>query len=263
MLKIAPLFFKNILEKLAQRCRHYFYEYSLYTAKDYPTAMAGFEKFQGHLLERISGEIIQAFENEAEGHCYSLEEYLSTDNPAEHSWIIEVFDGTNNFLRQIPFFSVGLTYVHQGQAQETAFFDPLHDEFFHACRGKGAQLNARRLEIRFCPQLLLRSGYHPLEVENHASQRQLGAPALSLGYVAAGRMDMIIAREKDRAPVGPGAKLLFKEAKGVCFQYTDPRSGEKYALYGHKELLKNTLDQWNSVLSKPQGKSTDTQETSA
>lgn len=253
MLKIAPLFFKNILEKFAQRCRHHFYEYSLYTVQDYDQARAQYDKFQLHIFEKIVDEIIQAFEHDAEGHCYTLEEYLATSEPTEHSWVVEVFDGETNFLRQIPVFSLGLTYIYQGQAQETAFFDPIHDEFFHAYRGKGAQLNARRLESRFCPQLLLRMGTHPLEAAYQSSQRQMGAVGLSLCWLAAGRLDMMIAREKDRTPMSPGAKLLLKESKVSCFQYLDARSKERYSLYGHKELLKNTVDTWNQLLSAPQG----------
>lgn len=247
MLKIAPLFFKNTLEKFAQRCRNYFYENSHYTVRDYVQARSQYEKFQSHLLEKIVGEIIAAFENDAEGHCYTLEQYLATNNPAEHSWIIELFEGENNFLRQIPCFALGLTYVYQGKAEETAYFDPVHDEFFHACRGKGAQMNARRLEIECCEQLVLRLGSHQLEPSYLESERSIGAPNLSLCWLAAGRLDMVIARSRDRISLSPGAKLLVKEAKGLCFDYTDPRNGDKYSLYGHREMLKKTLDKWNQL----------------
>lgn len=246
MLKVPPLFFKNTLEKFAQRCRHYFYENSHYTVRDYAEAREKYEKFQAHLLEKIVAEIIATFESQAEdGHCYSLEQYLSAQTPATHSWVIELFEGESNFLRQIPCFAIGLTYIYDGQAQETAYLDPIHDEFFHACRGKGAQLSARRLQVQACDGPLLRLGSHQLEPQHLEAQRVLGALNLSLCWLSAGRLDLMVLKARDRVVLSPGAKLLFREAKGSCFDYIDPRNNEKYHLFGHKDILKKTLDHWN------------------
>jgi fructose-1,6-bisphosphatase/inositol monophosphatase family enzyme len=248
MLKISPLFFKNALEKLTQRCRHYFYENSQYSVRDLEQARAKYLKFQAVLVEKIVTEISIAFEEQPEGHCYILQEYLKEKNPAEHSFVLEIIDGEENFLRQIPFFGLSLTYIYKGIAQEFGYLDPIHDEFFHACKGKGAQLNNRRLESAFCPDLLLQVGRHAREPRSTILDRAFGALSLSLCYVAANRLDVLIASEREATAVNPGAKLLLKEAKVGCFEYHDQRSLEKYALFGDTEVLTKIVSKWNQAL---------------
>ena len=60
----------------------------------------------------------------------------STD--AEHLWVIDPLDGTNNFAHQLPHFAVSIAYYHHGQAVVGVVLNPARDELFTAIRGEGA-----------------------------------------------------------------------------------------------------------------------------
>jgi len=127
-----------------------------------------------------------------------------------HRWIIDPLDGTNNFIHAIPYFciSVGLEKIENGKSEIIAgmIFDPIHNELFSAEKGKGAFLNNRKLSVtsrKTIEDSMLVSGSprsHPKRDANHfglvheladkgAILRYLGATALDLAYLAAGRID--------------------------------------------------------------------------
>ena len=58
------------------------------------------------------------------GHELLGEEDLSGNVDAEHLWIIDPLDGTNNFARQLPQFAVSIAYLLHGKAMAGAVFNP-------------------------------------------------------------------------------------------------------------------------------------------
>ncbi|MGH6913490.1 MAG: inositol monophosphatase family protein, partial [Geminicoccales bacterium] len=52
------------------------------------------------------------------------------------SWVIDPIDGTANFLRGMPYWSVALAYVRDGATEIGVTYDPVHDELFAAGRGR-------------------------------------------------------------------------------------------------------------------------------
>jgi myo-inositol-1(or 4)-monophosphatase len=75
------------------------------------------------------------------------EEELAGDIDAEHLWIIDPLDGTNNFAHQIPHFAVSVAYYHHGQAVAGAILNPARDEMFTAVRGGGAHRNGQPMTV--------------------------------------------------------------------------------------------------------------------
>ena len=62
----------------------------------------------------------------------------SATSSAEHLWIIDPIDGTNNFAHQIPHFAVSVAYYRpRRQAQCGVVFNPVRDEWHSAARGQG------------------------------------------------------------------------------------------------------------------------------
>src|SRR5690606_22316954 len=115
-------------------------------------------------------------------------------------------DGTTNFLHGIPFFAVSIGLERQGQLVAGVIFNPATDELYTAERGGGASLNDRRMRVAARSRLsdaVIGSGIPHLGRGHHgqalidlknvmgeaAGIRRLGAAALDLAYVAAGRMD--------------------------------------------------------------------------
>jgi len=149
----------------------------------------------------------------------------------DYQWIIDPLDGTTNYLRGIPQFSVSIALQHKGTLISAVVYDPLRDEMFTADKGGGAYLNARRLRVsdqkhlqgallgtgipfrdqRFVDEYL---GMLKALMRDAAGIRRPGSAALDFAYVAAGRYDGFW--ELGLAPwdFAAGA-LLVREAGGV------------------------------------------------
>lgn len=72
---------------------------------------------------------------------------------AEHVWIIDPLDGTNNFAHRIPHFAVSIGYYQAGKAQCGVVLNPIREDWFWAVRGQGAYHNHRRLSVSGSQQL--------------------------------------------------------------------------------------------------------------
>lgn len=124
----------------------------------------------------------------------------------EVQWIIDPLDGTTNYLHQIPHFCTSIGIVDRGELAHAIVYDPFKEELFTASKGRGAQLNRRRIRVsgaRRLDQALITTG-EPLDegprMDRYLPQlervtkggggiRRSGSAALDLAYVAAGRYD--------------------------------------------------------------------------
>jgi myo-inositol-1(or 4)-monophosphatase len=156
----------------------------------------------------------------------------------EHRWIVDPLDGTTNFLHGLPHFCISIALERAGEIVAGVVFDPILDELFWAEKGIGAYLNDRRLRVSARRQLgealigtgipFVGRGDHKrylaqLEqvMESVADVRRMGAAALDLAYVAAGRFDAYW--EYGLSPWDFAAgMLLVREAGGYV---SDPENG--------------------------------------
>lgn len=147
-----------------------------------------------------------------------------------HRWVIDPLDGTTNFLHGIPQFCISVALERDKEPIAGVVYDPLRDEFFYAERGVGAFMNDRRLRVSARAQLSdavigtgipFRSrGDHPYYLRmlepvmaNTAGVRRMGAAALDLAYVAAGRFDGFFELGLSRWDIAAGI-VLVREAGG-------------------------------------------------
>lgn len=76
------------------------------------------------------------------------EEALSEGSPdAEHLWVIDPLDGTNNFAHQLPHFAVSIAYYHRGKATIGVILNPARNEMFTAIRGGGAFRDGKPVHV--------------------------------------------------------------------------------------------------------------------
>ena len=66
---------------------------------------------------------------------------------AEHVWIVDPLDGTNNFAHRIPQFSVSIAYYRSGVAECGIVVNPIHGDWYWAERSLGAFHNGRKLAV--------------------------------------------------------------------------------------------------------------------
>jgi myo-inositol-1(or 4)-monophosphatase len=72
--------------------------------------------------------------------------------PGAGLWVIDPIDGTANFLRGMPYWSVALAYVKDDRLQIGVTCDPVHDELFWAQRGGGAWRNHTPIRVSDCTE---------------------------------------------------------------------------------------------------------------
>lgn len=148
-----------------------------------------------------------------------------------HRWIIDPLDGTTNFLHGIPQFAISVGLERDGQMVVGVIYNPITDELFLAEKGQGAFLNDRRLRVsarRDITQCVIGCGIPHIGrpghdtflkeeravMQNTAGLRRMGAAALDLAYVAAGRFDAFW--ETGLAPWDMAAGIvLVREAGGT------------------------------------------------
>jgi myo-inositol-1(or 4)-monophosphatase len=153
--------------------------------------------------EIIYNELLKA----RPGYSFLMEESGTVKgSDDQHRWIIDPLDGTTNFLHGIPIFAISIALERQGVLVAGLIYNPAMDELYTAERGGGAFLNDRRLRVAARRNLndavigtgiphLGRGdhGHYLVELRNVMGEvsgiRRMGAAALDLAYVAAGRLD--------------------------------------------------------------------------
>jgi myo-inositol-1(or 4)-monophosphatase len=141
------------------------------------------------------------------GYGLLFEESGASDgSDPHHRWIVDPLDGTTNFLHGIPHFAISIGLERDGDIIAGVVYEPTRDEMFWAEKGAGAYLNDRRLRVsarRRLEDALIGTGIpfrdrgdHPTYLATLArvmaatsGVRRMGAAALDLAYVAAGRLD--------------------------------------------------------------------------
>jgi myo-inositol-1(or 4)-monophosphatase len=91
--------------------------------------------------------IVETIRSEFPGHAILAEEGHHEVVNAEHLWVIDPLDGTNNFLHGIPHFASSIGYYHRGQAELGIIHNPITNDWYYAARGQGAWQNDRRLRV--------------------------------------------------------------------------------------------------------------------
>ena len=195
-----------------------------------------------------------------------ITEHPPAVSDADRFWMITAIDGENNFKRDIPFYAIAIAYAERGSCEAAIVYDPERDEMFHALRDQGAWSEhggrESRLEVSSCAELeqaLLAIALEdrtpdpaalPLRrelIDAGAAARVLGAPALELAHVAAGRLDGFVGLGLDHFGL-MGALLLVEEAGGFASQLPPAdRVGSYVPLVGCAPRIAPALDAINEA----------------
>lgn len=181
------------------------------------------------------------------------------------TWVVDPIDGTVNYAYGIPAYNVSIAAVRGDPDPETwealagAVNAPALGEMFTAARGQGAWSSGDRLEVTgetpAGALLATGFGYDPTTHEGDIATvgrvmpmardlRRMGAAALDLAFVAAGRLDGYFERGLRPWDFAAGA-LLVEEAGGVVSRI-DIDSPRPMLLAGGVEVhsrLRAILDQ--------------------
>lgn len=147
---------------------------------------------------------------------------------SERRWIVDPLDGTTNFLHGIAHWGVSIALESDGHLTVGVVFDPVKNEMFAAEYTQGATLNGQPITVAPTDSMadaLLGTGVpfgQMPHIDEHAADiarlmphcagvRRMGAAALDLAYVAAGRLDGFWERRLQLWDIAAGL-LLLREA---------------------------------------------------
>jgi myo-inositol-1(or 4)-monophosphatase len=167
-------------------------------------------------------------------------------------WIVDPLDGTTNYAHRLPAFTVSIALYQQGAVQLGVVYEPLRGEMFAAERGAGAFLNGARIKVsatrqfaravigtEFARDQTSRSRTTALftrVLARATSGRAFGSAALSLCYVAAGRLDGYFHLSLSPWDVAAGA-LIIEEAGGKITALT----GEPWDVHSKSYVTSNGI----------------------
>lgn len=215
--------------------------------------------FLTHVDELSESKIIEIIHQSFPTHSILAEESGKKDKDSEYEWIIDPLDGTKNFISGIPVFAISIAMRYHDKMELGVIMDPVRKELFTAQRGKGAFLNESAIHVSQRENLsecLCATGFPfkikemlPLylksfeEIFSHCSGiRRMGAAAIDLAYLAAGRFDGFWELGLSPWDMAAGS-IIIEEAGG---KITDFWGGNTYLENGnvlatniqiHEELL--------------------------
>lgn len=162
-------------------------------------------------------------------HAILGEEGGDNNSTSNVRWIVDPIDGTANFTRRIPLVAVTIGVEIDGELVVGIVNNPIMDEEFYAAKDMGAFLNGERIfvsELASLKKAYIAFGLRrepqlrePLmEAANKLygevrTIRRIGCAALSLAYIACGRIDGL--SEIGLMPWDmAGGALILREAGG-------------------------------------------------
>ena len=201
--------------------------------------------------ERVIRELLEA---ERPDDGLLAEEGSRSESESGRRWVVDPLDGTVNFLYGFPAWGVSIALEDADGLVLGLVLDPVRPELFKAVRGEGATLDGEPIRVSDRSALaraLVATGFS-YESERRAGQaellttilprvrdiRRMGAAALDLCQVAAGRVDGFYERGLKRWDEAAG-RLIIEEAGGVVAELGGEPAGLVAA--GSPELLSELL----------------------
>ncbi|MAS83850.1 MAG: inositol monophosphatase [Legionellales bacterium] len=199
-------------------------------ACDIPIEDKGKNDFVTEVDKNAEEIIISTIQKSYPDHAFLAEE-SGQKGESDYLWVIDPLDGTTNFLHSFPHFAVSIALKQKGILNQAVVYDPLKQELFTATKGKGAQLNNRKIRVSSKKELdgaLLGTGFPYSDekamlkfIESYkalfpkvAGIRRAGVASLDLAYVASGRLDGFWEFNLKPWDIAAGV-LLIQEAGGI------------------------------------------------
>ena len=195
--------------------------------------------------------IISGIKRKYPRHNILSEEAGLINKGSSYTWIIDPLDGTGNFTRKNPFFSISIALSYQKEIVLGVVYAPFLDEIYIAERGKGAFLNGAPISVSTSGKLAnssivscegsdrsvmrgvkLYHGIRPLVMD----MRKLGSAAIESAWVASGRAEAYIATKINPWDVAAGV-ILVEEADGKVTDF----KGKRWNLKKSDLILSNGL----------------------
>ena len=151
----------------------------------------------------------------------------------QYLWVIDPIDGSSNFSRGIPHFSVCLGILKDGVPAAGAVYNPVTKELFSFKKGAGAFLNGKPIRVSAVAKLTeaqvvfspgsrrpelwdwAAASYRKL-LEHSLKRGMYGSSALDLCFIAAGRADAGVYGTLSTLDVAAAFGILYEAGGAAC-----------------------------------------------
>lgn len=197
----------------------------------------------------IIDEILQRYPD----HRIFSEEAGVLGESKEYEWVIDPIDGTVNYSPGLPFYGISIALCYQDECIAGVITLPALRETFWAVKGNGTFMNGKKVVMReaeisdayvsfgdFSKEGNRQSNAHRLAAFGNLINevyriRMIGSAAVTLSYIAAGRLDAAVYVRPNRYDVAAG-ELLITESGGTWLER------EGYTIYGKEKIVQELMD---------------------
>lgn len=188
-------------------------------------------------------------------------EHAPTAEGEEIVWQINPIDNLTSFSNGLPAFALSIAGSQNGRLEHSVVLNPMSGEEFTASRGRGAQLNGKRIRVsskKTLDNALLGTGFlNRASDRNHlnthlemvktltvggSNLHSSGSASLNLAHLAAGRFDGFFQIGLIHSEI-EAALLLVQEAGGLTsgFSGNSNFKDSGHLVAGNAKILKATL----------------------
>ncbi len=197
--------------------------------RHYRSGMQGWHKEPGQIVTEADIEI-DRYLNEALLDEKNDEAWLSEETSDDFRrlerrrvWIVDPIDGTRSFAEGKPEFTICVSLLEDCEPVLGIVFNPAHEEWFEARKGKGATRNGERLNVSRHGSISDASivvsksenrRRHFDQLFPNANVRSIGSLAYKLVLVASGSFDAYVSWRRSHDWDIAAADLILREAGG-------------------------------------------------
>ncbi|MGI5225712.1 inositol monophosphatase family protein [Actinoallomurus sp. CA-142502] len=222
--------------------------------------------------KNIGSHLVAILEKEFSGTCAASEdiETGNTKNKSDALWKIDPIDGTINFSRGIPLYSVSVALERQGQPVLAAVYDPFDNVILIATsdrrlisynrdsrsfirnaptRPNVRDVNSSLISVMITPKMSTHARALSYALIEHSVRHTLGvrilvSHALEATYLARQRLDAVVVLEGKDGWTWSTAALFARASGGRAFSISDRKTGRPGLLLSSRSKLAEFLTEW-------------------
>jgi len=191
-------------------------------------------------IDKLSESKVLSLLKESDPECTILtEEKGLIGAESDTYWVVDALDGTVNYIHNIPFFCVSISYWVDNKPSIGVIYNPYSGEIYYAEKGVGCFINQKRLHLQdyeldksLTAMAFSGKAYNPSmrSIEfgvfgqlNDLSQGCLrtGSAAMNLGYLSHGKFALVIGKANKLWDVAAGLLIAEEAGADVKFNITD------------------------------------------
>lgn len=180
-------------------------------------------------------------------------------------WIVDPLDGTVNFSRAIPLSCISIALWEGDRPLLGVIYDFYRDECFSGLNGLGAWLNGELIRVSQVAdkqRAMICTGFPPVtdfdspalsrfvdRLRVYRKVRSLGSAALSIAYVACGRMDLYLENDLRIWDIAAGIPMVLAAGGQVRYEPINLPFGYRIAAANQALGSLEDLEPWDSAFA--------------